>query len=379
MAAKTALVKLAVKTPELADTFVKDMKSVDGFRVIPGSDSAVPNLLIYELSQAWEEDLEHIQTFLETADRTEVFILSETTDPQVLIQALRIGVKEFLPVPLQEKTVADALHRFKERQKKKHQKTSGHLGQIISMIGSKGGVGTTTIAVNLADILTRKPGKPTVALMDMNMVFGDIPMFLDISPKHHWGDITKNIERLDEFFLSNILSKNTTGLHVLPSPRYLDNHPMPTPPIMETLLSLMKRKYDFIVIDLGQSVNETALKIIQLSTVVEIVTIQTLPCLSNAGRLIKSLLQYGYTDQSHLHMILNRYIKKGLVNLETAEEGLGQEISWIIPNDYTTTMSAINSGTPLFETAPKSKIVKCFEEYAETLLPDKKEKKGWFF
>jgi pilus assembly protein CpaE len=219
--------------------------------------------------------------------------------------------------------------------------------------------------------------------MDMNMVFGDIPMFLDISPKHNWGDITKNIHRLDEFFLSNVMTRTNGGLDILPSPGYLDKEStLPSPRVIETLLALMTQFYDFIIIDLGQSINETALKIVRLSNLVEIVTIQTLPCLSNASRLIKSLLDYGYTDRNNLILILNRYIKKGLVNLETAEQGLGQKISWLIPNDYTTTMSAINSGRTLLETEPKSRISRCFEDYANTLLPDKadsKKKKGWFF
>ena len=276
--------------------------------------------------------------------------------------------------------VADALARFRERQEKKHQKSSGFLGKIISVVGSKGGVGTTTIAVNLADILTRKMENPSVAIIDMNTVFGDIPMFLDISPKHHWGDITKNIDRLDEFFLSNVMTKKTDALHILPSPRFLDNQPAPTPRMMESLLTLMTPKYDYIVIDLGQSINDAAFKVIQLSNLVQIVTIQTLPCLSNANRLIKSFLDRGYTSQPNLCVILNRYVKKGMVTLETAKEGLGQKIAWVVPNDFSTTMSAINNGHPLSDTAPKSKIVKSFNSYVETLIPEnRKKKKGWFF
>jgi pilus assembly protein CpaE len=203
-----------------------------------------------------------------------------------------------------------------------------------------------------------------------------------MSPKHSWGDITKSIDRLDEFFLSNVMSKSTGGLHVLVSPRYLDDNPAPTPRMMEALLTLMTQKYDYIVIDLGQSINEAAFKTIQLSTLVQIVTIQSLPCLSNANRLVQSLLKRGYTSQANLNIVLNRYIKKGMVTLETAEEGLGQKIGWILPNDYNTSMTAINSGKTLFETAPKSKLAKSFSTYSDTLLPennDKKKKKGWFF
>jgi len=382
MPIKTFQVVLNLQTREFAEIFVKAMKVDDRFAVVSGKNDSEPDLLIHELSENGEQDLDRIRSYLETAEHTDVFIVSEDSDPQLLLQALRAGIKEFLPTPLQTKAVAEALSRFKDRHEKKLQKAHGYLGKIISVLGSKGGVGTTTIAVNLADALAKKAVSPAVAIIDMNMVFGDIPMFLDMSPKHSWGDITKSIDRLDEFFLSNVLSKSNGGLHVLASPRYLDDNPPPTPPMMETLLTPMTQKYNYIVIDLGQSITDAALKTIQLSTLVQIVTIQSLPCLSNANRLTQSLLKRSYTSQANLNIVLNRYIKKGMVTLKTAEEGLGQKIGWFLPNDYNTSMTAINSGKTLLETAPKSKLAKSFSTYSDTLLPEKnekKKKKGWFF
>jgi pilus assembly protein CpaE len=382
MPIKKFQVVLYLQTREFTELFVKVIKNDDRFAMVSGKNDAEPDLLIHELSENWEQDLDRIRTYLESAEYTDVFIVSENSDPQLLLQALRVGVKEFLPSPVQTKAVVEALERFKDRHEKKLQKSHGYLGKIISVIGSKGGVGTTTIAVNLADALAKKPINPAVAVIDMNIIFGDVPMFLDISPKHSWGDISKSIDRLDEFFLSNVMSKSAGGLHVLASPRYLDDNPASTPQMMETLLTLMTQKYDYIIIDLGQSINDAAFKTIQLSTLVEIVTIQSLPCLSNANRLVQSLLKRSYTSQANLNIVMNRYIKKGVVTLGTAEEGLGQKIGWILPNDYDTSMTAINSGKTLFETAPKSKLAKSFTSYSDSLLPentDKKKKKGWFF
>ncbi len=102
------------------------------------------------------------------------------------------------------------------------------------MLGSKGGVGTTTVSVNLAVALSNSK-RHSVALLDMNTVFGEIPLFLEIQPKFHWGEITKNIDRLDDTFLMNVLSKHSSGVHILPSPAYLNGHQSPTPEIMERL------------------------------------------------------------------------------------------------------------------------------------------------
>ena len=157
MPIKTFQVVLNLQTRGFAEIFVKAMKGDDRFFVISGKKETEPDLLIHELSENWEQDLERIRSYLESMEQTDVFIVSENSDPQLLLQALRVGVKEFLPAPLQIKAVTEALERFKNRHEKKLQKAHGYLGKIISVIGSKGGVGTTTVAVNLAD----SPGKKT--------------------------------------------------------------------------------------------------------------------------------------------------------------------------------------------------------------------------
>jgi pilus assembly protein CpaE len=300
----------------------------------------------------------------------------------MLMQAIRIGVKEFFPQPIKRSDVEQALKRFKERRAQAtpaatYQKS----GKLISVIGSKGGVGTTTISVNLAVTLAGQEKNQSVAILDMNTLFGEIPLFLEISPKYHWGEITKNIERLDDTFLMNVLSKHSSGVHVLPSPGYLNGHQAPTPHIMERLLGLMKRVFDYVVIDCGQSTNETTLKTLQMSDEVFLVSVLSLPCLANTNKLLKSLIDLGYLRKERIKVVMNRYLKKNEISLQDAKKGIGHDLSWIIPNDYGTTMSAINNGRPLSEIAPRSKIVKSFEEMAEIMFPRKKAefKKKWGF
>ncbi|MDA3789359.1 MAG: AAA family ATPase [Desulfobacula sp.] len=377
---KKAQIKLAIKSPELKGIFTKLVKTADTFKLVSDT-SLIPDLLIYEISQDYGKDLIYIRALLQKKVSREIFIVSEKSEPEMLIQILRLGIKEFFPVPLEKDSILDAFDRFIDRYQKLQKTKSEHQGQILSVLGSKGGVGTTTIAVNLAASLAEKQKKPSVALLDMNIIFGEVPMFLDITPKHHWGDITKNIERLDDFFLEDILTKHESGINILTSPRSFGEYLAPTPAIIEALLNLMKNKYEYIIIDLGQSMNDSALKILNLSEIVHIVTIQSLPCLSNTNRMIKSIVEYGYVEKENINVVLNRFIKKGMVTLDSAEEGIGQKMAWVIPNDYSTTMSAINSGKPLSGIADKSKIVKSFQEYVTQFLPGKGQKKNssWFF
>ncbi|WP_299982386.1 P-loop NTPase [Desulfobacula sp.] len=373
---KPFLIKLALNNVILEDEFkqaVQEFKTID---IIAELDQQEADLTVFELES--ESDLDRIRSYIKNTEDTEVFLLSGNSDPQVLIKAIRMGVNEFLTLPLNPKVVNDSILRFLERQKKRKRETSETSGEIISVVGSKGGVGTTTIAVNLAVTMALARKELSVALLDMNILFGEIPMLLNISPKYHWGDIIKNMDRLDDFFLSNILSEHSSGVHVLPSPRYLDNQPVPPPSAMDVLLDLMIDRYDYIIVDLGQSLNETALKILQRSELIQIVTIQSLPCLSNANRLIKSFMDFGSINKGKINIVLNRYLKTGMVTLANAQEGVGKKISWVVPNDYVTTMSAINSGKPLSQISPRSKIAECFNDYVGKLLPhEKKEEKKW--
>jgi pilus assembly protein CpaE len=299
----------------------------------------------------------------------------------MLMQAIRMGVKEFFPQPIKRSDVEQALKRFKERRVHAVPVAHHKSGKLISVLGSKGGVGTTTISVNLAVTLAEQEKDRSVAILDMNTLFGEIPLFLEISPKYHWGEITKNIERLDDTFLMNVLSKHSSGVHVLPSPGYLNGHQAPTPDIMERLLDLMKRMFDYVVIDCGQSTDETALKTIQMSDEVLLISVLSLPCLANTNKLLKSFIDLGYQRKERIKVVMNRYMKKSEITLQDAKKGIGHDMFWIIPNDYGTTMSAINNGKPLSKIAPKSKIVKSFKEMVEIMFPrDKSEsKKKWVF
>ncbi len=376
MLIETAFVKLDIKDQELTNIFIGILNDSDEFSIIGEKSQQKPDLILFELGRDYEKDLDHIQAFLENNQSTEFFLISKYSDQDILIKSLRIGVKEFFPTPLKTDMVDEALDRFRDRREKKKSKTKKQ-SQVFSVVGSKGGVGTTTIAVNLAVALAMKQEKPSVALLDMNDVFGEISIFLDLSPKHHWGNITNNIERLDTLFLSNILSEHDTGIHILPSPRFL-NEQSPTPATMEILIDTIKMNFDYVVIDMGQSTSDTAFKVFQISDLLLIVTIQSLPCLSNTNLLIKSFSDYGLIELKNIHIALNRYIKNGSVSKNNAEEGIGKKISWVIPNDYPTTMAAINTGKPLCQIAPKSKIVKSFNEYAGSFFPEEPKKgKKW--
>lgn len=373
------LIRLALKRESVSKKLLQIVKTTGNFEVLSSTDARRPDLLIFELGADHQKDVNRVQSLLEGDKVGEVFLTSKVAEPEVLMQAIRVGAKEFFSQPIKPEEVTHALRRFKERRKRSASKMRPEPGQLITVFGSKGGVGTTTVAVNLAVSLAQKKSVQSVALLDMNTLFGEIPLFLEISPKFHWGEITKNIERLDDTFLRNILTRHTTGVEVLSSPAHLNGHLKPTPEIMTRLLELMKNMFDYVIIDGGQSTDETSLKVLEISNKLLLITILSLPCLANTNKLLRSFTDLGYVTKDRIKIVLNRYMKKSEISLDDAEKGIGQELFWTIPNDFRSTMSAINNGKSLQQIESKAAITKNFIELANLLDPadGKLTKKRW--
>jgi pilus assembly protein CpaE len=136
-----------------------------------------------------------------------------------------------------------------------------------------------------------------------------------------------------------------------------------------------------VVIDGGQSLDETSLRIVEMSDIVLLVSVLSLPCLANTKKLLKSFHGLGYLQKERIKVIINRHLKNPEVSLKDSEAAIDKKIFWTIPNDYRRTLSAINQGRPLCQLASKAPITKSVRElaYALSKREEKKEKKGWKF
>jgi pilus assembly protein CpaE len=374
------MIKIEAKNPDVARKLERVVRSLEGIQVHPAGATDETSLLILELGEDAEQDFQYVESLLSTNAVGEVFLTHHQPRPELLVQAIRTGAKEFLSQPLVDEDVREALLRCKKRRNGASYKEPVKVGEIINVIGSKGGVGTTTVAVNLAVSMAQRKDVSSVALVDMNLLFGEIPLFLEMKPKYHWGEIARQVYRLDSDFLMNILSKHSSGVHVLPSPAYYNYDQEEIPKIIERVLQLARSIFDVVIVDGGHSLGRITSKTLEMSDRVLLISIMSLPCLSNTNKLLESFRTLGYPLKEKIKIVVNRYEKNSEISLKDAEQSVHSDIFWTLPNNYKTTMAAINQGKPLSDVAPHSSITKSVKKLADTLMGDEEaaEKRPWW-
>ena len=363
MAENSIRVKVAVKNRTVKKEMEDILSFIYGFSLVDENDPGTCDLLIMEIGEDLRKEFLAVQSAIGKGAAESIFVTAAKTDPEMIIQALRAGVKEFFSQPLKREEVIASLEKFRDNRLKA---VPGNRpkGKIVNLLGSKGGVGTTTIAVNLATGLRELEGSPSVALLDVNPLLGDLPIFLDIKASLDWGELVKNISRVDSTFLMSIMAKHETGIFVLPSATMLDGV-MATREVIDKLLGLLKSSFDYVVVDSGNHANNTSLKILTMADQVLLVSLLDLPCLTNTRRLLKTFQDLGFPRKEQTEVVVNRFLKNSLIGMEEAEKSLGRKIYWSIPNDYRTAVSAINQGKPLNRIDPKGDLAKNFRMLAQ--------------
>jgi pilus assembly protein CpaE len=377
MAGSILSVRLEIKNEAIRKELEEVISAEEGLRLLRRHDDPDPcDLLILEAENGTGKGFQLIQSLQASGKVKEVFLTSPRFEPDLLLQALRAGVKEFFSQPIKREEVTAGLLKFRERtgllQKNGMEKKRG---KIIHFISSKGGVGTTTIAVNLAASLSESNGSSSVALIDMNLPFGQIPIFLNTESSFNWREVLTNISRVDETFLMGVLARHRSGVYVLPSPASLEEVNVETPEMIEKLLSLMRNLFDFILVDGGQRLDNVSLRILEMSDTVFMVTVLNLPCLTNTKRLLRTFQKLGFPPRETIRIIANRYQKKSSISLKEAEEAVSEKIHWLVANDYHLTMSAINQGKTISEVDSGSEVGRSLRELAGTFLPEGQKKR----
>ena len=324
-----------------------------------------PDIGLVSLDANPDKGIDLIASLGESSPECAVLAVSSSSDGKLILRAMRAGAKEFLTQPLKIEDLLSALGRISERRfGRSENKPRG--SQIFAVAGVAGGVGTTSIAVNLGCALAKRESN-TVALVDLDLCMGDADVQLDTIPDYTLVDVAQNITRLDFSLLKRSLTKHASGLFLLPRPVQLEDVALITPTDMQRVIGLMKASFSHLVLDLSKSYSPIDMIALEMATTILLVIQLDLPCLRNVVRLMSSLDELkGIADK--VKIVVNRVgLDGGQITIKKAQETIGRDIFWQLPNDYRTMVDVRNNGVPLMEQAPKAGITQSLLAMADTL------------
>lgn len=309
-----------------------------------------------------ERALELVAELRETAPQCSVLVSCSSTEGNLILRAMRSGVREFLPHPLDPQDLATALDRIRRHQ-------DGDSGgksrgcQVIALAGATGGVGTTSIAVNLGCALAADE-QNSVVLVDLDLCLGDADVFLDTIPEYTISDVAQNISRLDFTLLRRSLTKHSSGLYLLPRPVELEEARLISPDDIQRVIGLLKATFSHMIIDTSKSFSKLDLMAMEMADHLLLVTQLDLPCLRNVVRLLMSFESMGDLKEK-TKIIVNRVGREtGQISFKKAQETIGTDVFWQVPNDYRVMVEVRNNGVPLIEHAPRAAITQNICELA---------------
>lgn len=350
---------------------------------------SAPDLVVVALDADHLKALQLIQQLTHEFPQVPILAVSARGDGQSILQALRSGAKEFLTQPVVLEELLLALQRL--RQTRSNHDGSGMPGSsggkidssVVSIVGSRGGIGCTSLAVNLGCILSQEP-RNNVALIDLDLALGDADVALDLLPDYTLADVALNIDRLDMTFLRRSLSKHACGLSLLPHPVQMEDITLIHEDHLSRVIGLLRASYTHLIFDLSKRYTPTDMTAMRMSDVILLVAQLELTSLRNVVRLLHTLSnEEGVGDK--VKVVINRVgSEDGEITLKKAEETIGKPIFWQVPNDYKAMLGSRNAGVPLLTHAPKSKVQQSLVGLANTLSgkgvvePPKKERRSFF-
>ncbi len=330
-----------------------------------------PDLAIVNLD-ADKQKAQNLVTQL-AHDHPRLQILVISNDNQAILQALQRGAKHFLTQPVVLEDLLLSLRRIMGEsgvvESGRRIVTGSQPSQIIAVMGSRGGIGCTTLAVNIACNLAADPGH-SVALVDLDLALGDADVSLDLMPDHTLADLVMNIEKLDlNFIKRSMLKHEPTGLHVLAHPVQMADIGVIQPAHVERVLNLLRINYTHLVLDLSKALSPTDLVALDLADTILLVAQCELSSLRNVVRILMSLGNVEGVAEK-VRVVVNRVgseFAEAEISLKKAENTIAKPIYWQIPNDAKSVLTARVAGEPLLIHAPKSRAQQSLAALAQAL------------
>jgi pilus assembly protein CpaE len=311
---------------------------------------AAPTFVFVDLEEDADLGLQLVRHLTKGSDQmgpVAVVALGPPASAEMLLAAMRAGVLEYLPKPVDEAALLEAADRVRPRLAPIVATTRGHEeGKIFAVFSPKGGAGSTTLTVNLAIDLHRVT-KKQVLLVDLDAELGEISLLLGVQPKFNFVDLVQNFHRMDSGLLASYIERHDSGVNLLSAPYHPDRAATVSEDQIRKILRYLKGQYDYVVIDTSKSFAPTSLAAFEQADQVFLVATVDLPNLRNIQRALPLIRRVMPRPTEQVRLVVNRYEEDQEIPLADVERTLGLPVFATLSNDYEAVIRSINSGKPV--------------------------------
>ncbi len=328
-----------------------------------------PDIAIIVLDEGFEQAIELVEQTSQSHPGVAIVPAGMSADGTTILQAVRAGAREFLPLPATSVEIVEMILRVCPRRSTRSKE--GPRGpRVIAVTGAGGGVGCTSVAVNLATSLAKLSRRDTV-LVDLDLLFGSLEESLAVIPDNSLEVVVRNLDDMDGSLLKRWLPRHPCGLYVLPHPVSMEDAAKLAPEELQRVLELLKETFESVVIDTSKGMQVTDFLAFEMAEVILVVLQLNLNCTRNTVRMLQYLRQFeGLAEK--VRLVVNR-VNSPLseISLKKAEELLKTEVSWQVPNATKLFRPARSQGVPIDEVddGGGSKAHQAFLDLAHALQP----------
>ena len=333
-----------------------------GKEAIQLSQELNPDVVLMDINMPDMDGITATEAIRAKQPAVQVVILSVQSDQNYMRRAMLVGARDFLTKPPMGDELISAIRRAGSMAQSERSKSvqvqaapiSGNVGamagygapqgKIVTVYSPKGGTGCTTLAVNLA--LTLHNEDTRVVLVDGNLQFGDVAVFVNEQGKNTIVDLAPRAEELDPEIVEEVMVKHAaSGVHILAAPSRPENAEKVSSGQFVKVLEYLKRLYSYVVVDTAAFLTDVNLGAIDVSDLIVLVTTQDIPAIKNC-RLFLDLLQTLGIERERILFVMNRFDKRVNITPERVSENLKQPVASVVPLDEQTATKAVNRGVP---------------------------------
>jgi pilus assembly protein CpaE len=283
------------------------------------------------------------------------------SDPDLMLRAMRAGIQEFLVRPVVMTDLVAAVERLHRRTT-----TGVTAGQVYAVFSPKGGVGASTVAVNLAYALSANLKESRVGIADLALAGGDVRVLLNVKPQYDLGDLSAKVERIDADLLNSVMVPATAGLWVLAAPERPEAEDSVDANVVSAIVLQLRGSFNLSVLDCERDMSDRTLAALDAADRIVLLTELKVSAMRSAQRSLGIFRRLGYPNEK-ICVVVNRYQSSDVVSASEAVDVLKADLFFKIPNDYRLSLEAATAGVPVAKSHPESKLGSAYLQLAQKL------------